>query len=279
MLEGVKDLSYQRLIIELTSGVCLEHYLPSGTKKHYHMLFVHGNFCGSWCWRNLLTYFARRDISCYAVNFRGHWISEGHAELGKAVTENYVKDVEDCLQVIGSEVILVGHSMGGIVSQKVAEYNRIEKLILLDSAPCKEITETCFQANPEVSQVLKDLFKSQLDGTVIMEKDKEKIKKIVFEKNKVSEETLAQTVAYLGKESAHVLKNHAFLTVDPKKIGCPVYVMGRKGMGNNNNPDLWHALADYYNAADRFISGDISHNMFMENDWEEHALRLEKWIE
>ena len=271
-------MNYQRCIIELSSGICVEHYLPSGTEKPYHMLFVHGNFCGSWCWRNLLTYFARRGTLCYAVNFRGHWLSEGHAELGKVVTEDYVKDVEDCLQMIGSEVILIGHSMGGIVSQKVAENNQLKKLILLDSAPCKEITETCFKANPEVSQVLKDLFKPQSDGTVIMERDKEKIKKIVFEKNKVSEEILTQTVAYLGRESAHVLKNHAFLTVDPKKIGCPVYVIGRKGMGNDKNPDLWHALADYYNVTDRFVSGDISHNMFMENDWEEHAVRIEKWI-
>lgn len=271
-------MNYLRFIMELASGICMEHYLPSRTEKPNHMLFVHGNFCGSWCWRNLLTYFARRGTSCYAVNFRGHWLSEGHAELGKVVTEDYVKDVEDCLQAIGSEVILVGHSMGGIVSQGVAENNQIKSLILLDSAPCKEITETCFQVNPEVNKVLKDLFKPQPDGTVIMERDKEKIKKIIFEKNKVSEEILTQTVACMGRESAHVLKNHAFLSVDPKKIGCPIYVMGRKGMGNDENPDLWHALADYYNATDRFVSGDISHNMFMENDWEKHAARIEKWI-
>jgi len=206
-----------------------------------------------------------------------HWLSKGHAELGKAVTEDYVKDVEECLKTIGAEVILVGHSMGGIVCQKVAESNRVKKLILLDSAPCKEITETCFQANPEVNQVLKDLFKPQPDGTVIMERDKEKIKKIIFEKDKVAEETLAQTVAYMGRESAHVLKNHAFLAVDPPKINCPVYIVGRKGMGNDKNPDLWHALADYYNAADRFISGDISHGMFMEDDWQEHAALIEGW--
>lgn len=271
-------MSYLRFIMELDNGIVMEHCLPSRTESPSPILFVHGNFCGSWCWHNLLTYFASRGISCYAVNFRGHWLSKGHAKLGKAVTEDYIGDVEDCLKAIGAEVILVGHSMGGIVSQKVAENNRIKSLILLDSAPCKEITETCFQSRPEINQVLKDIFKPQPDGTVIMKRDREKIKKIIFEKDKVDDETLAQAVAYMGRESAHVLKNHAFLTVDPKKIGCPVYVMARKGMGNDKNPDLWHALADYYNAADRFISGDISHNMFMENDWEEHAARIEKWI-
>ncbi|MCK5186819.1 MAG: hypothetical protein KAR43_06745, partial [Deltaproteobacteria bacterium] len=129
-----------------------------------------------------------------------------------------------------------------------------------------------------LNKVLKDLFNHQPDGTVLMEKDKDKIKKIVFEKNKVSEETLSQTVAFMGRESAHVLKNHAFLSVDPKKITCSVYLIGRKGLGNDENPDLWHALADYYNATDRFVSGDISHNMFMENDWEKHAELILNWI-
>ena len=272
-------MNYLRYIIELPGGICMEHYLPSRIERQNHILFVHGNFCGSWCWHNLLNYFASRGTSCYAINFRGHWLSYGHAELGKAVTEDYVKDVEECLQAIGPEdVILVGHSMGGIVSQRVAENNNIRSLILLDSAPCKEITETCFKVNPEVNKVLKDLFKNQPDGTVMMEKDKEKIKRIVFEKNKVSQETLSQTVTFMGRESAHVLKNHAFLSVDPKKITCSVYLIGRKGLGNHENPDLWHALADYYKATDRFISGNISHNMFMENDWEEHAVLIEKWI-
>jgi pimeloyl-ACP methyl ester carboxylesterase len=276
-MKGVMAVNYQRFNVELENGIVMEHYLPSRTERPNPMFFVHGNFCGSWCWRNFLTYFASRGTPCYAVNFRGHWLSDGHAKLGEAITEDYVRDVEECVEAISAEVILVGHSMGGIVSQKVAENNRVKSLVLLDSAPCKTITESCFQSRPETNQVIQDLFKPEPDGTVVMKRDKEKIKQILFEKDNVADETLAQAVAYMGRESALVLKNHAFLAVDPKKIGCPVYVMARKGMGNDKNPDLWHALADYYNAADRFISGDMSHNMFMENNWEEHAARIEKW--
>jgi pimeloyl-ACP methyl ester carboxylesterase len=270
-------MSYQWSIIELGSGIVMEQFLPSRQVTQTPMLFVHGNFCGSWCWHNLLKYFAGRGFPCYALNFRGHWLSNGHAKLGKAVTEHYVEDAEECLKTIGTKVILVGHSMGGIVCQKVAEKNSLKSLILLDSAPCKEVTENFLQTKPEVNQVLKDLFKLQPDGTVMMKQDREKIKIILFEKDKVSDETLTQTTAYLGRESAHVLKNHAFLSADPQKIDCHVYVMGRTGLGNNKNPDLWHALADYHNAADRYISDDISHAMFMEDDWQEHARLIEKW--
>ena len=58
-------MSYLRFIMELDGGICMEHYLPSRTEGPNPILFVHGNFCGSWCWHNLLTYFASRGTSCY----------------------------------------------------------------------------------------------------------------------------------------------------------------------------------------------------------------------
>ncbi len=270
-------MSYNWSIEALENGIVMEHTFPSKVKKKTPLLFVHGNFCGSWCFHNLLRYFASRGVSSYAVNLRGHWLSQGHFELGKATVEDYVEDVEACIKKIDQEVILIGHSMGGIVCQKVAERNAIEKLILLDSAPCKEITETVFQPKPGTHQVLKELFKDQPDGTVIMKRDEKKIEMLLFEKNKVSKETLAQTVAYIGRESGHVIKNHPLVSVSPNKVTCPCYVLARTGLGNEENPHLWDALADYYSAVDRQISEDISHTMFMEEDWEKHAACIEKW--
>lgn len=264
-------------IMELWSGIRMERFLPSHPTRQTPLVFVHGNFCGSWCWNNLLKYFSNRGAPCYAINYRGHWLSQGHADLGKATTEDYVADVEECLQAIGDEVILVGHSMGGIVSQKVAERNSLKALVLLDSAPNKAITEQYFRPDPGINKVIMGAFRPLPDKTVVMERNEETTKIIFFEKDKVSKETLAQTMAYLGRESADVLKSHAVTPVDPTKIECPVYVMGRRGMGNDEKPDLWHALADYYNAEGRHISDDLSHAMFMENDWQKHAGLIEKW--
>jgi hypothetical protein len=84
-------------------------------------------------------------------------------------------------------------------------------------------------------------------------------------------------MAFLGRESSEVLARHPFLSVDPDKLHCPVYVLGRAGLGNTRNPNLWDALADYYHAADRRIRNDISHNMMLENDWQIHAQLIEHW--
>ncbi len=270
-------MDYTRSVIELDGGICMEHFAPLHSANKTPVFFAHGNFCGSWCWHNLLAYFSAAGVPCYAINYRGHWLSRGHADLGNATSEDYIKDVETALAAIGSEVILVGHSMGGVICQKVAENQNLKGLVLLDSGPCKQVTQTFFTPNPEIMQTLQQVFSPQPDGTVIMKKDPEGIKKILFEKNNVSEEELLQTVAFVGRESAHVLQHHAFLSVDPKKINCPVYVIGRKGFGNDQNPDVWDALADYLGAEDRFISDTISHSMFQEKNWLEHAKRIEQW--
>ena len=270
-------MSYLRSIMELESGVCVERYLPAITKSRNPILFIHGNFHGSWMWRYFLDYFSCKGVSCYAINLRGHWLSSGHADLGNAVVEDYVQDVHECLAAIGGEVILIGHSMGGVVSQKAAEGTPLKKLILLDSAPCRAITDGYLELDQERKVVTETTCIPQNDGTLLWAKDRDKTRVLLFEKNKVSAEVLTQTVDCLGRESARVLQHHARLAVDPKKITCPVYVLGRTGLGNKKNPNLWDALADYYHAADRSIRGDISHNMMLENDWQEHAARIEQW--
>jgi pimeloyl-ACP methyl ester carboxylesterase len=270
-------VEYTRSIIEIDEGICIEHFSPLRTLDKPPIFFAHGNFCGSWCWHNLLAYFATNGVPSYAINYRGHWLSGGHADLGKATTEDYVQDVKAALTAVGTEVVLVGHSMGGVVCQKVAEQNKLKGLVLLDSGPCKYITENFFTPNPEIMQTLQKVFSPQPDGTVLMNKDPDGIKKIMFEEDNVSAEELALTVAFVGRESAHALQNHAFVSIDPQKIKCPVYVIGRKGMGNDQNPDLWDALAEYLGAEDRFITDRISHNMFQETNWIEHAERIAGW--
>jgi pimeloyl-ACP methyl ester carboxylesterase len=272
-----EEMNYTWSIIELENELRMESFLPSGDSGKAPLVFVHGNFCGSWCYHNFARYFAGRGIPCHLVNFRGHWLSGGHGELGKAVTEDYVADVETCIESIGQRVVLVGHSMGGVVSQKVAERGDLEALVLLDSGPCKYLTENFFRPDPQIMPVLQAVFKPQVDGTVRLDPQVDKLKQIFFEKDNVSNEMLIQTVSYLGRESAKALQKHPLLPVDPSKITCDVYVIGRRGSGNEKNPDLWDAMADYFDAKGRHISSEISHNMFAENNWVEHAERIESW--
>lgn len=271
-------MNYKRMLTELKGGICLESCLPGETERSFSMLFVHGNFCGSWCFRHLMGYVAGQGIPCHGVNFRGHWLSGHHADLGTYVSADYVNDVLTCLESIEGDVVLLGHSMGGVICQKVAEQRDLLGLVLLDSAPCKEITKNYLTPDASVNELLGQLMIVHQDGTLSLKKDKAKIEKLFFGAGRVSSETVAQTVAFLGRESLTVLKEHPYLEVDASKVRCPVAVIGRKGHGNQKKPDLWHAVADYFGASKRFISDEMGHAMFLQENWKELADRILSWF-
>lgn len=90
------------------------------------LLFVHGAFCGAWIWQEeFLPLFCDYGIPAYALSLRGHGQSEGYAQLRDASMDDYVEDVQGVIAQITAEhgraPVLVGHSMGGMVVQRVIE--------------------------------------------------------------------------------------------------------------------------------------------------------------
>jgi pimeloyl-ACP methyl ester carboxylesterase len=108
------------------------------------MLMVHGIMGGAWYFAKWLEFFAARGHPSYALNLRGHHGSRPVADMGKVSVMDYVTDVRDAARAIaqrheGARVILVGHSMGGLIAQKAAESLAPEGLVLLSSAPPRGI--------------------------------------------------------------------------------------------------------------------------------------------
>ena len=80
------------------------------------ILFVHGAYCGAWIWaETFLPYFSSQGWDCFAVSLRGHGGSEG--SLTWSTLADYVDDVEAAVGRVGEPVVLIGHSMGGLVVQ------------------------------------------------------------------------------------------------------------------------------------------------------------------
>lgn len=104
------------------------------------MLMVHGIMGGSWYFAKWLEFFAARGHPSYALNLRGHHGSRPVANMGSVSVMDYVTDLRDAARGIaerhnGARIILVGHSMGGLVAQKAAESLDPAALVLLSSAP------------------------------------------------------------------------------------------------------------------------------------------------
>lgn len=102
------------------------------------VLFIHGAYCGAWIWADtFLPYFCGQGWTSHAVSLRGHGGSEG--SLPWVTLADYVDDLESAVARIGEPVVLVGHSMGGLVIQHYLGHPGkaagVEAAVLLSSVP------------------------------------------------------------------------------------------------------------------------------------------------
>src|SRR3989454_10508676 len=88
---------------------------------------------GAWYLRPWLYAAAQSGWDSWAVNLRGHHGSRPVTDLGRVSVSEYVEDVEDCLRQFG-EAVVIGHSMGGLIAQKVAEGGRVRAAVFATSA-------------------------------------------------------------------------------------------------------------------------------------------------
>jgi len=106
-----------------------------GTSKHRHsILFVHGAYHAAWCWEeHFLDYFAKSGYFAYALNLRGHGNSERSRSQNFSFND-YLEDLDQTIQELGQQIILVGHSLGGMLVQKYIETHSVPAAVILSTA-------------------------------------------------------------------------------------------------------------------------------------------------
>ena len=87
------------------------------------LLFVHGAYCDAWCWDvYMLPWFASRGFAAHALSLRGHGKSPGRDDLGSVHLSDYIDDIRAVVATLDERPILVGHSMGAaLVERLIAE--------------------------------------------------------------------------------------------------------------------------------------------------------------
>ena len=99
------------------------------------LLFVHGGWHGAWCWENFLDYFADTGYRAVAVSLRGHGASPTPKPLHKVSIADYIDDVRSVADALGGAPVLIGHSLGGFVTQRYLEGRTAPAAVLVGSVP------------------------------------------------------------------------------------------------------------------------------------------------
>ena len=93
-------------------------------------VLIHGAFHGSWCWDKVIPLLEKAGHRTIAPDLPGHGKNKKTA-TEEITLQSYVDCVIEVLDRQPEPVILVGHSMGGMVISQAAEYrpDKIKKLV------------------------------------------------------------------------------------------------------------------------------------------------------
>jgi pimeloyl-ACP methyl ester carboxylesterase len=105
------------------------------------IVFVHGMFMNALSWNSWIEFFSQKGFSCTAPHWPFH---EGDPsalranpapELGKLTLEQVLSHVTQHVKHLKEKPILVGHSMGGLVVQRLIQMDLCTMGVCIDSAP------------------------------------------------------------------------------------------------------------------------------------------------
>ena len=224
------------------------------------LVFVHGMLSNADVWNPFLDYFSERGFSCKAVNLK-----EG-LNLRKVHFRDYVDKVK---AMVTEEDIIIGHSMGGLIVQKVVEETTIKGGVAICSAPPKGIKFSgrivLSSAKYALKVIMRKPFKedySYIKKYMLVGVEKEKAKNI-YEK--------------LEKESAIVTYELGMnrIAVDEKKVNCPLLFIATK-KDRLCTPEMVKRIAEKYNAEYKLYDG--CHHFFCDNNWRDIAKEIHKFI-
>lgn len=111
------------------------HYLDYGTATHPPMLCIHGGAAHAH-WYDFIANRFTPDYHVRALDLRGH----GDSDWGDPHGYNYQRYADDVFETVDrldlQDFVLMGHSMGGLVSLLYAATHpeRVKKLVIVDTA-------------------------------------------------------------------------------------------------------------------------------------------------
>lgn len=260
-------------------GIALEHYIPDGDPQEKRLLLVHSAGHGSWMWSYFLPYFAGRGYSSWAVNLRGHYLSDPVENWESVGVSAYLEDIDRAVEQVGGDVVIAGHSMSGLLILKYAEAHPLAGLIVSQSGVPKSML---LKRGIELtgSRPGKDKLRIQA-GAVMPLEDREVIRVLLFDRDNVTEENVDLVSRMMGKESARVGGELMQMELVPDRITAPLYVLGfdASKIGMTIPVDLNKVLAEELNARDYTVIEPGGHNYMLEKNWQVFARQFERWME
>lgn len=263
--------------IVTTTGLRIVAEAPADT-THTPILLVHGMAAGAWHFERWQPFLAARGWPTYAVDLRGHGGSRPAPDLGRVSVLDYVEDAREAMAEVarrhaGARPVLVGHSMGGLVVQKLAESTAPSAVVLLCAAPPRGIPVASI---PLLKRQLRWRYMAPLLRSRPLVGTSGDLRSLSSER--ISDAEWEAIFPRFGPESGRAGREISIggIAVDPRRVRCPVLVVAADE-DRFVVPRVARALARRYGAAIREVRGH-GHLLLLEPGWEGPATIVEEWL-
>lgn len=204
------------------------------------LYFIHGLNGKAGNWTPFIDFFTNQGFSCNAIDLKES------LNLRNVHVMDYVNKFSS---FVSKDDVVIGHSMGGLIMQKVAEKNRLKAGVGICSAPPQGIPMNRISLWRQFRYIPNIIFNIPFKPSFGLVQD-------VF-LNDMDEEMQQYIYQKLQKQSVHVtfevMKQK--IAVDEQRISCPLYFIGRKE--DMTIPiDVTKLIAEKYDASFDVLEGN-----------------------
>jgi len=247
--------------------------MKSPFRSGERLFLIHGMWVTSDSWQNYHDFFEQRAYVTRAPTLLGHRVGHYPKELRDTHIMDYVRQCVKEIEDMEGQPIIMGHSMGALIAQKLAEFGLAKKLVLLAAGPPEGISPlswsvlwTFIRSVPQIA--LGKPFKPPLD----------KVRYGIM--NTLSAKEQERLYAEFVCESAHAVGEFitGAVTVNAEKLTCPVLVVA----GSQDRtivPRVAKKVAEKYHASYIEYPGYCHWRLIQGTGWQKVAEDIASWIE
>jgi pimeloyl-ACP methyl ester carboxylesterase len=106
----------------IEDGIERVHYRPREPRFATPLFFQHGMWHGAWCWQWWQELFAGWGWESYAISQPGHGTSPEQRPIALCTLDYYLNFLAEQIERLDRRPVLLGHSMGGALTQWYLKY-------------------------------------------------------------------------------------------------------------------------------------------------------------
>jgi pimeloyl-ACP methyl ester carboxylesterase len=245
-----------------------------------NVIFIHGAWSTGKVWKNYETYFSEQGYNTISPTLSFHSIERNDSLLGMGI-EDYLNQIREVVKSFHNKPVVIAHSIGCIIAQRLAMEGLVEKLVLIAPPanfgmmpPSESIKSVKWVNNTKhlASNLTKPTFEEAVNGmlhNLSPEKQKEVYAAMTFESGRVMKEIIWIKNLF-GQKPNKIIYS---------KINVPVlFVSG--GKDNASPVKISEKLMKKYKSNSELkVFENNAHWMLEEKNWNEIAEFIKNWSE